>query len=275
MKSFAVISLLASVAFASTIPSTASDGCKAYMTKLDNDTTLEACTTQIVSATKAFAPGASNGDVTAALSQVCGTSSCGETELRTTLTSFYQACTAELTSNINKDVLALYDSLYTLSPLQTALCSKSDDGSSCATQLPGSPPSPSSLYTGSQDTLTPNFAALGSSNAAFLFLQPALDSSSLCKPCTKSVLTSYISWESNANYAPGLGNSLLLAGQTPLYQAVTQKCGATFLSGAVAAAGSLSDGLLTSGAASAHSGSSAGVIASLLGAVTVAVAAAL
>ena len=43
-------------------------------------------------------------------------------------------------------------------------------------------------------------------------------------------------------YSPGLNNSLILSGQSPLYNAINTKCGADFLSGQVQAAGALSTG---------------------------------
>jgi len=195
--------------------------------------------------------------------------------MRTALTNFYAACQSELSSDVNQQVLQIYDILYTVIPLRNAACSKDDSGKYCATEITGTAPSASSLSSGSQQAITPNFQTLQSSNAAFLFLQPTLTSDKLCVPCTRSIVTSYISFESDISYAPGLSQSILLSGQTPLYQAITSTCGANFLSGAVQAAGSLSNGLLNSGAPRTVPASGAGAIASLLGAVTVALAATL
>ncbi|KAI0696093.1 hypothetical protein BC835DRAFT_1505848 [Cytidiella melzeri] len=281
MKSFAAISLFASVALASTIPTGLSTTCSSYLTTLDKDTTMATCTSAVKSATAAFAPG-SNGtaSATTALSSLCSnTNACSEATMRSTLADFYAACQPELTSSPNAQVMNIYDVLYTLVPYIQAACSKDDSGNYCITQLAGTPPAASSLYTGSQQTLTPNFSALQSSNAAFLFLDPTLDESKLCQSCTRSIMTSYISFESDISYAPGLAQSVLLKGQTALYQAIQTTCGGSFLSGAVQAAGSLSNSILggTSGAASTRvpGSSGAGMIASLLGAVTVAVAAVL
>lgn len=90
-------------------------------------------------------------------------------------------------------------------------------------------------------------------------------------------MTSYISFQSDIAYGPGLSRSLVLNGQPALYSAIQKTCGGSFLSGAVQAAGSLSDGILGghSGAASTLAASSTGAIASLFGAVAVFVAAAL
>lgn len=256
------------------------------MTQLDSDTSLTSCTTALISATSAFAPGSSNssasGDVTTALSTLCssGSSQCSETTVRSSLVKFYAACQSELTTNLNQGVLQIYDVLYTIIPLTNAVCSKDTNGNSCAKEIPGSPPAASSLYSssGSQQVVTPNFATIESSNAAFLFLQPTLSSTELCTPCTRSIITSYVSFESDIPYGPGLAQSIILNGQTALYQAVQTTCGASFLSGVVQAAGSLSNSIISNSAASSRVPlpvSGAGAIASLVGVVTVALAAAL
>ncbi|GJE88996.1 hypothetical protein PsYK624_050850 [Phanerochaete sordida] len=283
MKSFAVLSLFAAIALAdSSIPTGISSGCSSFMTKLDSDDSLSSCTDTLISATKSFGPGGSAStsasSVSSALDSLCGnTSACPETTIRSTLASFYSACEAELTSSVNKQVQEAYDALYVLIPLTTATCSKDDSGNYCATQIAGSAPSASSLYSsGDQQVVTPNFDALESSNAAFLFLSPSLSSDKLCTPCTRSIITSYISFESDISYAPGMSNSILLGGQSALYSAVQSTCGASFLSGAVQAAGSLSGGVISqhsSGAAPNAHGAHAGGIAALLGAVTVAMVA--
>lgn len=52
-----------------------------------------------------------------------------------------------------------------------------------------------------------------------------------------------MTFESNVAYAPGLSSSQILDTQPPLYDAVKNKCPASFLSGAVQAAGGLGNGL--------------------------------
>jgi len=89
--------------------------------------------------------------------------------------------------------------------------------------------------------LIPNMTTYQSTNLAFLFYTPNLNATQLCTSCLRSVLTAYIQFESNTPYAPGQNNSLILNTQTALYTAVQGKCGATFLSGAVQAAGGLSN----------------------------------
>jgi len=281
MKSFVALSLFATLALAqSTIPSGISPACSSFLTQLDSDDSLSSCTSSLISATQAFGPGGSGSSsassVNSALDSLCGSSSsCSETSTRSTLASFYSACQAELTSSPNKQVQQIYDILYILIPLRSATCSKDDNGQYCATEIAGSAPSASSLYSSDQQVVTPNFDTLQSSNAAFLFLSPTLSSDKLCTSCTRNIVTSYISFESDIAYAPGLSNSILLSGQTPLYQALQNTCGASFLSGAVQAAGSLSGNVISQHQSGAPRASSAraGGIAALLGAVTVAMAA--
>ncbi|KAI0085499.1 hypothetical protein BDY19DRAFT_986994 [Irpex rosettiformis] len=278
MKSFALISLFASAAWAFTAPAGLSTACGAYMKALDSDSSLSSCTSAINSATSAFATGSSSsGDVNSALSTLCASSNpCSEASIRTALTKFYAACPQELTNGTAiPEVVQIYDVLYITYPLYKSMCSQDDSGNRCGAQSLGTPPAASSLYTGSQQTLAPNFDTLKSSNAAFLFLQPTLSKDKLCVSCTRSILTSYISFESDLAYAPGLASSILLSGQTALYQAIQSTCGASFLNGAVQAAGSLADGILggSSGAASIRAGNGVGTIASLLSVAAVALAA--
>ena len=87
-------------------------------------------------------------------------------------------------------------------------------------------------------------------------------------------MTAYVGFESDIAYAPGLASSVLLSGQAALYAAISKTCGASFMNNAVQAAGSLSDSII-SGNKNGAVGSGVGNVASLLGAVAVAVAAAL
>lgn len=92
--------------------------------------------------------------------------------------------------------------------------------------------------------MTPNAATIASNNILFLMLQPTLSKDALCQSCTRQIITSYISYESKTPYAPGLAQSVFLAGQSDLYSNVTSTCGSSFLSGGVAAAAGLSGGII-------------------------------
>lgn len=216
--------------------------------------------------------------------------------------SYYSACSAELTTNLNTDVLRTYDVLYVLTPLREAVCSKSDNGQYCVTQLnttsgssttgnvalatpntqqalqqylyttPGSGASERRDVSNSTTALIPNTTTFQDTNIVFLFLNSNMDSTQLCTTCTRNILTSYITFESSLPYAPGLDNSLLLCHQSALYNATVSTCPSGFLSGAVQAAGGLSSGILTGSARSINADVSL-VVSAILGAAGLAVAA--
>jgi len=64
-----------------------------------------------------------------------------------------------------------------------------------------------------------------SSNIAFLFLQPTADKEVLCGDCAKSILASYISFETSIPYGVGLSNSPILKGQSDLFKKAKKTCG--------------------------------------------------
>jgi len=243
--------------------------------------------------------------VSSALSTLCGdsTSTCSDSDIRTQITNFYSSCTAELTSSSpNPDVARTYDVLYTISPLRAAVCTKSDSGSDCVTSIQASPsnisenfvkdaspPVPvidqttlwttlSSPFTRRQSdsnttavvdaspVVVPNITTFQSTNIVFLFLNPNMTSSTLCQSCTRNVMNAYTSFEAQVPYGPGLGQSILLGGQSALYSAIESECGASFLSSSVQAAGGISSGLLGSGAMKTNGGEF-GAMGSLLAAV--------
>ena len=156
--------------------------------------------------------------------------------------------------------------LYALSPFKNAICSKDDSGNYCVSSIASttsqsaselasiakaiSVPASSSSSNARRDTtqvvasVAPNAATFASNNLLFLLLQPTLAKDSLCQTCTRNVITSYVSFESSTPYAPGLASSVLLSGQSALYQGVQSTCGSTFLNGGVAAAAGLSGGVV-------------------------------
>lgn len=176
----------------------------------------------------------------------------------------------------------MYDVLYSLVPLSQAMCSKDDSGKYCVmdiastgTNSSGTNNGASSSGSGTFSTISqylwnsassatssvskrdssqipisivPNATTFNDNNVLFLFLSPNLTSSELCTACARNVLTSYITFESNVPYAPGMSASTLMKGQSTLYSAVESTCGSSFLTGAAQAAGGLSGGLLGSAA---------------------------
>ncbi|CDO77478.1 hypothetical protein BN946_scf184902.g12 [Trametes cinnabarina] len=313
MKSIAATTLFASVVLAqsaSLIPSGISTQCSTFLTQFNQDTNLTSCTSAIISATSAFAPSTnasaaaatpSTSAISSALNSVCSSSAtCSETVIRSKLADFYNACTDELSTNPNQDVIRTYDVLYALTPFKNAICSKDDSGRYCVNQIASNSTASSSGIIPSIAqfvstplaavssavsrratvqqvvAVAPNATTFAANNLLFLMLKPNLPSSSLCASCTRSVLTSYISYESETPYAPGLSSSVLLSGQSKLYQGVQSTCGANFLSGAVAAAAGLSGGVtgqITSGASSLMANT--GVAGALMGAVVLVLSASL
>lgn len=269
------------------IPTGISSGCTAYLGQLDQDKDLLACSSAITKATAAYGAGANSTstDVTSALGTLCGSvnSACAEPTLRSKLTSFYSACGPELTNTPNKDVIRTYDTLYALYPLTQAVCSKGDSGKYCASELGSSGSNNVELATSNAgDALTdlkaiskdlfipvsgtlskrasspsvqqafyPNTTTFAQNNVLFLLLKPTLSSTQLCQTCTRNVLTSYIDFESAIPYAPGLASSPLMNGQSALYSAIQNTCGPSFLSGTVAAAGGISNGVIHDSGANA------------------------
>jgi hypothetical protein len=186
--------------------------------------------------------------VTAALKDVCGDSvatACPTSVFASQITAFYAACSEELTSKPNADVVKIYDILYVVPPMREALCSKDDSGNWCVASAAA--PAGSSadslqaaLYTKNGETYTPNTSTFTSNNIPFLFLNP--DTTDLCTTCTRNVLNAYIKHESNLPYASGLNKSPLLGKQGELFTSVTEKCGDNFMNSEVKAAGGLSSG---------------------------------
>ncbi|KAI0920633.1 hypothetical protein AcW1_002319 [Taiwanofungus camphoratus] len=320
MKTAAVISLLASVALAqsssSLIPAGISSNCSSFLTSFNQDSSLSSCTAPLINATSQFGPGANtsttptSSTVESALDALCSnTTSCSSTIIRSKLANFYSACNDELTSASNQDVLTLYDVLYSIIPLQEAMCTKDDDGKYCVMDIASSSNSSTASASGvnnaaasssgsssswasitkylwnnassttvsrRDDTQTPiailpNATTFSDNNILFLFLSPSLSSNQLCTSCARNILTSYISFESNIAYGPGLSASPLMKGQSALYSAVQSTCGASFLNGAVQAAGSLSHGLI-GGAAPRAVSSNTGMLSALMGGLVLVVA---
>ncbi|GLB44526.1 hypothetical protein LshimejAT787_1701530 [Lyophyllum shimeji] len=279
LKSFAIISLVTTAALAQStaIPSGISQGCSSFLTSLNTDSSLSTCLSSLNNSTADYQPGSdatkspSAAKVGSTLSNLCSTAvtnNCPESLIRGKLTDFYSACSAELTSNPNTDVIQKYDMLYTILPLKTAACSKDDSGNYCVTQakLPAGQTA-AQIQQVLANNNAPNTDSYRTYGIPFLFLQSSLPSSDLCNVCTRNVMTSYMNFEAKVPYAPGLGKSVLLAKQPELYQGIQNTCGSTFLSGAgVQAAGGLSGGTFHSGAV--QTGAGQGFIVAAMGVLT-------
>jgi len=255
--SLTVLSVLTSAVWAqqsNLVPSGISSTCTAFFTSLNTDTSLGTCITPLVSATSAYGPlaphnrTATAASMTSTLDTFCSpaaASSCPASLIRAKLGEFYAACTKELGSEPNTEVITMYDVLYALLPLKTAVCSKDDGGKYCAieTSSPLRRRTTGDLFKrGPGDTqvaLKPNATSMAATNLLFLFLKGDLSSEKLCTTCTRNILTAYIEAESEIPYAPGLAQSVLFHGQIDLYAGVVSTCGKTFLGGAVQAAGGI------------------------------------
>lgn len=84
----------------------------------------------------------------------------------------------------------------------------------------------------------PNATTFRSTSLPFLFLSPKMTSPYLCTSCTKSVLATYIAWETKLPHALGLSNSPILGGQGTLFAGVGTTCGAGFTTAIQTLAGS-------------------------------------
>jgi len=288
MKSFAVISVLASVALAQTastatsplIPSGLSSGCSQFLNTLNSDNSLSGCLNALISATSQLLNSTSAAPaVSSVVSSVCSASSqCSAAVLRPDLTSFYQSCSDDLAVNPIPDLVSLYDAFYTIIPLSQSICAKDDSGNSCVGQIKANVAS-ASLYTNvgsaGQTVLKPNAQTIASDNIIFLGLNANLPKEQLCTACTRNVLTSYINFQTSTPYGPGMSNTEFFTGQSALYSAVQTQCGSSFLAGTVAA-GSLSGSVVGGSSSDApRNAARVGALTVILGALAAVFAAAL
>ncbi|KAF9784519.1 hypothetical protein BJ322DRAFT_1064889 [Thelephora terrestris] len=282
MQSLAIVSLLATAVYAQTnplIPQGISSGCATFMSTLDSDPQILSCTTAFSNAVSTFGVGANPGTVTTStITSTLNTlssslSACSESVIRSKLTDFYTACSNELTSSPNPDVIRAYDVLYVHFPFSQAVCTKDDSGNYCVLEVGSTlnltntllstagsagtdpandlwvPITSDNQRRAQEQVIIPNVQQFKALNLVFLALQPSLAAAQLCTPCTRNIFNQYIQFMSDISYAPGIGNSPLMGGETDLYNAIQQKCGAAFLSGSVQAAGGISNGLINGGAA--------------------------
>ncbi|KAJ7146182.1 hypothetical protein C8R44DRAFT_845419 [Mycena epipterygia] len=244
------------------IPSDISTQCSTYLTTLNADTSLSACTSALISASAGYGPGgnvtsASKTDVSSALSSICSastSSTCSQSLLTGKLAAFYTACGPELTgSSPSAEVKMIYDTFYSLKPFLSAVCATDDSGAYCllsanataaaSTLTPELATSkPLTRRAGTVTAYMPNATTISTNNILYLFLSADLPKAQLCTTCTRNIVSAYITYETNTNYAPGLAQSVLMSGQTALYAGVVNTCGADFLTSAVKAAGGLGQG---------------------------------
>jgi len=240
----AIVSLFAAAVAAQTA---LSSDCTTYMDQLNTDTPLSTCMSAINAATAGTSP-------TSNLGNLCTTavSACSETEIRSVLSSFSNACDTDMATNT--DVANLYDTIYSIFPFLGAMCAKNDNGDYCLASASSSSSAQaienSISYTpGASNTITPNTTVIGASNLLFMLLTNP--SSSDCTTCTREYITPYLTFNADSPYSSGINNSPMLSGLSDLGTQLTAACGSNFFTTVVAAAGSLSSGPLGESSSSA------------------------
>ncbi|KAH9035679.1 hypothetical protein EDB84DRAFT_1577938 [Lactarius hengduanensis] len=290
MKSFTVLSFLASLvplalAQANTtanslIPSDISSTCQAFYVQLNANAALTSCLKPLISSTSAFSAGSnpttiSPSIISSSLDSICSSANtCDATLINTQLGLFLKACQTELTSTKTADVILTYDVMYTFGLLQESLCQKDDSGKYCALSMTSSQSTTkrsSSLgRRDSQVAIVPNVDKYSKENIAFLGMQPTnMTADQLCTSCTRKIMNLYTSQLNTVPYGPGISFTVLLSGQPALYAAINSKCGASFLSGQVQAAGALQTGAAPRAADSAFALVGSAIVAVAAGAIAV------
>jgi len=239
MKSFAVLGLLASLAFAQQnssnplIPQGISANCNSFYLQLNADISLAQCLQPLQQAT-------SGSYSISTLNSICSATTCSATTIGSQLSQFQQACQDELTVSKMPSVIITYDSLYLLNILPKVVCLKdTTSGNYC---LANSNTTSTTRRRRDQTVFIPDAGQFSQHNIAFLNTQPSESPSQLCVPCTREIMGAYTTQLSSSPYGPGLANSQLLPGESALYDAINSKCGNAFLGGQVQAAGGLATG---------------------------------
>lgn len=123
-----------------------SQGCQSFLSTFNSDTTIQACTAPLLSATQFYAnatAAAKNSTstnttsssaaaaLTSSLSQLCATDTgCDSSLIRQRLSNFWTACDAEIRAE-NEAVLNIYDILYLLTPFHQSVCTRDDSNNYC------------------------------------------------------------------------------------------------------------------------------------------------
>jgi len=265
----------ASAPLASGIPTGAQPRCATFLSNLNTDVTINNCLTALIGATDAFDPTTNTTvstvnttAINSALSTICSSSftACPAPSIRTTLTNFYTECSVDLLgasgdgSDGNAGVIQIYDVLYLILPLKTAICTKVDgkycinnnissgnSTSSTSASASSSAPSPSAssakrdigitaadlfkrttssnVLLGRQTNNSTTQEALTPSadtyrNSGLPYLFLKPDSSDICSNCTYNVIKGYISFETVTPYAIGIAHSPMLKGQLALWDKI-------------------------------------------------------
>lgn len=287
------------------IPSGISSACSEFLSSLNTDTNIQACTTPLLQATTYYTNATQSAasqktgttsettvsaqTLTDSLDKLCdGNTGCQPQLIRTQLSKFWTACSAELRAK-NEAVLNVYDVMYLLNPFQDAVCTKDTSNNYCLLSIANSSAADAATTatTSKRSLLTQDERLLAGSdgaalhrrqastqaaeaatagnnkNIAFLFLQPDSDKTVLCSQCSKNILAAYIKFETSIPYAIGLSNSQNLAGQSDLYKAMGTECGDDATTNVNELAGTTAFAAIRSGASALTSPASAGLAVAL------------
>lgn len=251
----------------SAIPTDISATCQTYLSSLNSDTQLDACTKPLLAATKYYSSNSTDGaaQLDSTLTDLCSSNTgCDQDIIRQRLVQFWQNCDTDL-QNKNTIVQAMYDNLYMITPLVNSICSKDENNDYClktiakaaaTSQHASTTKSRRSLDQDQDDeeeeeaeetvaelakrqsSSTDNLGGLynetvttdtPNTNAAFLFISSSSPKSILCSRCSQNILASYIKFETSIPYAIGLRTSEILAPQSDIYKAAKTDCGRDFV----------------------------------------------
>ncbi|SNX83260.1 uncharacterized protein MEPE_01967 [Melanopsichium pennsylvanicum] len=246
------------------IPSDVSATCSTFLSTLNSDAELDACTKPLLAATKYYSSNSTNSttQLDSTLADLCSSNTgCDADIIRQRLDQFWQNCQTDLQNKITA-VQTMYDNLYMITPLVNSICSKDTNNDYCLKTIAKEAASSSNtsttttnarrsleeegeeeeaeetiseLYkrqsTDNLDGLANETETTGTSNtnAAFLFISSSSPKSVLCSTCTQLILASYIKFETSIPYAIGLRTSDILAPQSDIYKAAKTHCGLNFV----------------------------------------------
>nr|CDI52502.1 conserved hypothetical protein [Melanopsichium pennsylvanicum 4] len=234
------------------IPSDVSATCSTFLSTLNSDAELDACTKPLLAATKYYSSNSTNSttQLDSTLADLCSSNTgCDADIIRQRLDQFWQNCQTDLQNKITA-VQTMYDNLYMITPLVNSICSKDTNNDYCLKTIAKEAASSSNTSTTTtnarQETIselykrqsTDNLDGLANetettgtsnTNAAFLFISSSSPKSVLCSTCTQLILASYIKFETSIPYAIGLRTSDILAPQSDIYKAAKTHCGLNFV----------------------------------------------
>ncbi|TKY86786.1 hypothetical protein EX895_004426 [Sporisorium graminicola] len=132
-SSVAPVAAQAAANVSSAIPSNVSATCQTFLSTLNSDTQLDACTKPLLAATKYYSSNSTDSaaQLDSTLADLCSTNTgCDADIIRQRLDQFWQNCHTDLQSN-NAVVQAMYDNLYMITPLVNSICSKDTNNDYC------------------------------------------------------------------------------------------------------------------------------------------------